>query len=100
MGHKSVCLSCKVAFSNGNDFDSPVMQTCPQCSGKMIAVNQKFKPPKKSDLKGWKIVSLLVENGYTFDSAYSEIAKNVFLKVSYPKTLSEAEEFIKLHKER
>lgn len=66
----------------------------------MVAVKQKFKPPGKSDTKDWKIVTLLIENGFTFDSAYNEIAKNVFLKGHYPKTISEAEEFIKLYKER
>lgn len=100
MGHKSVCLSCKIAFSNGNNADNPVLQICPQCNDKMIQVNQKFKPPKKTDSKGWKIVTLLIENGFTFDSVYQQIDRNVFLKVNYPETLAEAEEFVKLYKER
>ncbi len=100
MGHKSICLSCKIAFSNGNDPDTPALQICPLCSGKMTAVNQKFKPPKKTDIKGWKVVAFLVGNGFTFNPAYQKIGNNVFLKANYPKTLGEAEEFIKLYKER
>lgn len=61
----------------------------------MIFVNQKFnKPPKKTDTKAWKVVELLLENDFLFQSVYENKDKSWEL-VKYPKTLEEAQEFIK-----
>lgn len=61
----------------------------------MTLVNHKFKPPKKSEIKNWEMVKLLVENGFKFQAVYEQIEKGVFLKVNYPKNLIDAKEFIK-----
>ncbi len=98
MGYKNVCLDCKISFCIGNDFANLIESNCPNCSTKIISVNQKFKPPKKSDAKAWKTVRLLVENGFRFQSVYEPIQKGVYLKVNYPNTFAEAETFVKKHK--
>lgn len=98
MGYKNVCLLCRVAFSEGGDSNFfNTEKECPTCHQKMIFVNQKFKPPKKSDVQAWKMVELLLENGFFFQSVY-EKEDGDWAIVHYPKTLSEAQEFIKEYK--
>lgn len=98
MGYKNICLECKTSYSKGNDFENQTTSDCTQCGQKMVLVNHKFKPPKKSDTKNWEVVKLLVENGFKFQSVYEEVEKGVYLKVNYPTKLSEAKEFIKKYK--
>lgn len=95
MGYKNICLKCRTSYSKGNDYENQTESNCPHCSTKMILVNQKFKPPKKSDTKSWKMVKLLVENGFKFQTVYEHIEKGIYLKINYPNNLTEAEEFIK-----
>ncbi|MDR7210995.1 hypothetical protein [Flavobacterium piscis] len=95
MGYKNICLECRTSYSKGNDYENQVESNCPQCGKKMILVNHKFKPPKKSDTKNWEMVKLLVENGFKFQAVYEQIEKGIFLKVNYPKNISDAKEFIK-----
>ncbi|MFP9116974.1 hypothetical protein ACLI08_04200 [Flavobacterium sp. RNTU_13] len=71
---------------------------CTKCGDVMILVHHKFKPPKKGDVAGWKLVKLLLDNGFRFRPVYTRIDKNILLKVNYPKTLEEAKEFIKQYK--
>jgi len=94
MGYKNVCLNCKTAFSTGMDYKEIKSSKCTKCVEAMISVSHKFKPPKKSDISGWKLVSFLIENGFRFDSANDESYK----RVQYPKTLEEAKEFVRLYK--
>ncbi|MFD2892816.1 hypothetical protein ACFS5J_12420 [Flavobacterium chuncheonense] len=98
MGYKNICLECRTSYSKGNDYKNHTESNCPQCGKKMILVNHKFKPPKKSETKSWEMVKLLVENGFKFQVVYEQIEKGVYLKVNYPKNLSEAKEFIKKYK--
>ena len=96
MGYKNVCTYCKTSFSKGMDYNNLSTSTCPECKNQMILVNHKFKPPKKRDNQGWKLVKLLLDNGFRFNAVYTKVDANLFLKVCYPKTLDEAKEFIKL----
>lgn len=95
MGYKNVCLSCRISFSEGGDYNLfNKERECPECKRRMIFVNQKFKPPKKTDTKAWKVVELLLENSFVFQSVYEKEDK-VWIPVKYPKTLEEAQEFVK-----
>lgn len=94
MGYKNVCLNCRIAFSSGMDYNDVRESKCTQCNEQMILVNHKFKPPKKADVAGWKLVRFLVEEGFRFGGAYD----NDQVRVQYPKTLEEAKEFVKNHK--
>jgi len=93
MGYKNVCLNCKTAFSTGMDYDRIRSAKCTKCEEMMILVNHKFRPPKKSDSSGWKLAKLLIDNGFRFGAVYRDSKR-----MQYPKTLEEAEDFLKFYK--
>ena len=92
MGYKIVCLTCRKAFSIGPDYLKP--EKCSECGGNYIAYNHKFRPPKRDDLKAWKVVGFLSEHGFTYQHVKA-IDGNY---VEYPTTLEEAREFIVKYK--
>jgi len=98
MGYKNVCLECRKSFSIGNDFEKFHESNCPKCEIKMTFVDQKFQPPKITDVKSWELIKLLIENGFIFQSIYNEEEDGFSYKVSYPKTKIEALDFIKKYK--
>ncbi len=100
MAHKKVCLKCRISFSisTNSEIENIKVVNCSHCNEKMAIVHHKFKPPKRNDLKKWKLVELLVKNGFLFQSVYEQISVGVFLKVDYPKNLIEAKEFVEKHK--
>jgi len=65
MGYKSVCVNCRKAFSQGNDFQNFRQSVYSVCGEKMILVNQKFKPPKQNSKKEWKVIGALLKGGYS-----------------------------------
>jgi len=101
MGHKSVCLHCRKAFNigtNSNDFKDKV---CPECGNKLVYFNHKFRPPKRNDLKAWKVVSFLYDHGFNYQHIYKDLSiSNKINKdssnnyVNYPETMEEAKEFV------
>ena len=57
MGYKNVCTTCRISLSEGTNYELfNTNKTCPICNGKMYFVNEKFKAPKKSNDKEWKII--------------------------------------------
>lgn len=98
MGYKIICTECRTSYSKGNDPENLFESNCSSCGQKMILVDHKFKPPKKSEIKKWQVVKLLVENGLTFQAVHEKLEKGVYLRVNYPKNLSEAKEFIQRFK--
>ena len=64
----------------------------------MVSLNRKFSAPKSNDLPQWKKVQYLVNNGFLFQSVYEVKNENGeyagHYKVSYPKTLEDAIEFV------
>ena len=71
----------------------------------MIALNHRFRPPKKDDLDKWKTVECLVKNGFLFQEIFTKIENhgNKTLKtglVPYPENFREAKEFIKKYKDQ
>lgn len=100
MAHKKICLKCRISFSinTNSELENNKVVNCSNCHEAMLIVHHKFKPPKRNDLKKWKFVELLVNNGFLFQSVYENISVGVFLKVDYPKNLKEAKEFVEKHK--
>ena len=88
MGYKSVCLNCRKAFSTGRDY--PISEKCLECGNEYIFYNHKFKPPKKDDIKAWKVVGFLHEHGFNYQHVWE--SKESYAE--YPKTLEEAKEFV------
>ena len=68
-------------------------KTCPTCKSKMYFVNEKFKAPKKSDDKEWKIIEYLLLSGYDFRNPYCGQEQCIYFE--FPKNLQEAEAFIR-----
>lgn len=103
MGHKKVCLECKLTFNRDFDFGSDLTYPCPECQKSMILLPHRFRPPKKSDDKGWQLVKFLIDNGFYFQHIYQNGSDELNGKltnnyVSYPKNLREAKEFIITYK--
>jgi predicted nucleic acid-binding Zn-ribbon protein len=100
MGHKKVCLNCRKAFNQNSDFEIQSGLSCPECGQKMTEVNHKFQPPKKADLKSWKVVKFLIENGFLFQHVYKNFEeKNELVSnekyVNYPTNISDAKLFVR-----
>jgi len=57
----------------------------------MVLLNEKFKAPSKTDVAQWEIVKMLVDNGFRFQTLYDPVSGE---KIRYPRTKTEAEEFI------
>ena len=103
MGHKKVCLDCKLIFNRSFDFGSDLTYPCPECQKSMILLPHRFRPPKKSDEKGWQLVKFLIDNGFYFQHIYQdgsdELNKNLTNNyISYPKNSREAKEFVLKYK--
>ncbi|RFZ91794.1 hypothetical protein D0C36_10090 [Mucilaginibacter conchicola] len=69
----------------------------------MKLLPHRFRPPGKTDLKGWQMISFLIENGFKFQHIY-QVGKNELSKTRhdnytpYPKNMREAREFIVQYK--
>ncbi len=92
------CLECRKSFKREFNLatECPYWLTCPECGGTAHNFGRHFKAPKKTDLKQWKKVIFLFENGFRFQKIYIE---NDSLKsIPYPETLEEAKEFVEKYK--
>ena len=96
MGHKSVCLHCRKAFSQGTDFLNFRVFNCPNCNELMVYVDQKFKPPKSNAFKKWETVTFLIDNGFFYQSVYN-INSNT---VPYPENINDAKVFVVTYAEQ
>jgi DNA-directed RNA polymerase subunit RPC12/RpoP len=97
MGYKMVCLTCRKAFSTATD-NQHMPSVCPECGNGFVLYNHKFAPPKRNDLKAWKVITFLYQNGFNYQHIYKtprvhrhESNENY---VEYPQTLDEAKEFV------
>ncbi len=96
MGYKNVCINCKRVESLGTDHDNFRTGNYPECSNEMIFVNHKFRPPKKTDAKAWKVVSFLIINGFEFQP----ITDDSGCYIKYPESMKEAESFVTKYREK
>jgi predicted nucleic acid-binding Zn-ribbon protein len=96
MGDKIVCLNCRESFSTGSAGHVPDL--CPKCGSVYILYNHKFRPPKKGNLKSWKVISYLYDHGFIFQHVYKDLTlyrwHDSENHAEYPKTLDEAKEFV------
>jgi len=64
----------------------------------MAEVLQKFKAPKADNREQWDKIRLLIEHGFFFQSIYDVEPGAAYTRaqtVPYPRTLSEAREWVK-----
>ena len=64
----------------------------------MTRLCRKFAAPKSIDKQQWEKVRFLVEHGFLFYPVRAMIEPGVFMRVTYPKTLSEAKAFVEKYK--
>lgn len=103
MGHKKVCLECRITLNR--PFDSGTEQTypCPECGNPMTLLPHRFRPPKKSEDKKWETVKFLIDNGFYYQHIYEKTeTKNKTASyhnyVAYPDNIRDAEEFVEKYK--
>ena len=100
MGYKRVCIKCRTAFSQGNDYNNTKESTCSTCGDTTLILHQKFKPPKKSEINKWKVVQFLIENGFDYSTYWEPLRDkkgNPFGAMAYgalPETMKDAKSFI------
>ena len=93
------CFTCRTAQKRhfeADPCDYPNTMECPICKDQMINLGRHFKAPKKSDLNQWKKVKYLVNHGFIFQKI--RVDENSYESIPYPKTLSEAKEFVVKYK--
>ncbi|MEO8609923.1 MAG: hypothetical protein ABI690_18665 [Chloroflexota bacterium] len=56
----TVCFGCRLALK--------AVSVCPYCHHAMISMGLDFKAPKRGDVKQWKKVEILYQNGINFHS--------------------------------
>ena len=89
------CFACRHSFRR--PFAPGVDERpCPHCGGRAIRLARKFKAPPTNDKQQWEKVRFLVAHGFRFWSVYDRDG----LSVAYPKTLKEAEEFVRKYTPR
>jgi DNA-directed RNA polymerase subunit RPC12/RpoP len=93
----NLCFVCRKSFKKPRSEEARV---CPECGRKLVEVGRKFSAPKSTDKPQWKKVQFLVEHGFIFQSVYEQREDKGYYKVSYPKTLKEAQEFVIKYKEQ
>jgi hypothetical protein len=93
MGNKSVCLNCYVSYNNGINYyvNDIYLRICPLCGHEMKDLTNKFKPPKKDDIKKWETVKYLIEHGFYFTHIY-DYENNKMAK--YPENIKDAKLFV------
>jgi ribosomal protein L44E len=98
-----VCFTCKT--SNMRHFSVepcryPKTMECPVCKGLAVNLGRHFKPPKKSETAQWQKVKYLVDHGFVFQSIYEQRDDSGYYKISYPRSLAEAKEFVVKYKDK
>ena len=88
-----VCFTCRTSFKRPRGQDGP---PCPSCAGPTVGLSEKFQAPPKKDVKAWRVVEFLVENGFRFASIWERDERGLCLHVpgAYPRTMDEAKEFV------
>lgn len=92
MGHKLVCLNCKISQNIDSDFTkhSSLNRVCVICNNELVLLPHRFRPPSKNETKKWEIIKFLFDNGFRFEHIQ---VNESYVKI--PETMYEAKEFIK-----
>lgn len=104
MGHKKLCLDCRLSLNRDFDPGSDLKYPCPTCGKTMLLLPHRFRPPKRNDEKGWNLVQFLIENGFRYQHIYedgietSDHYNRKIKYVQYPNNLRDAKEFVSKYK--
>jgi hypothetical protein len=105
MGHKKVCLECRLTLNRPFDIGSEQTYPCPECGKPMTLLPHLFKPPKKTEDKKWETVKFLIENGFYFQHIYEIVetkngVTNYQNYAKYSDNLRDAKEFVEQYKDQ
>ena len=89
-----VCFACRKSFKKPASLSQ---RLCPDCRGPLTQLSRKFKAPKARDLSQWSKVRYLVDHGFRFYPVYEQLDSGALMRVEYPRTLAEAQEFVAVH---
>jgi len=105
MGYKAVCLNCRKAFNLSSDFTLHAPDKCPECSGRLAMFNHKFRPPKQSDMKAWKVITFLYIHGFNYQHIQKDIPIDIMKNMiesnryeEYPSNMKDAKQFVEKYK--
>ncbi|KYG97048.1 hypothetical protein ABEW24_01950 [Paenibacillus jamilae] len=68
------CFTCRKVFKQTSRFEMSkdeyerIIHVCPQCQASMHDMGHDFQAPKQTDIKQWKKVELLYQQGYAYHS--------------------------------
>jgi len=76
--------------------------SCAKCGNGMSILSHLFRPPRKTDEKGWKLVAFLVNNGFPFQHFETKETSNHSKEkfIPYPSNLRDAKVFIEKHRDK
>ena len=107
MGYKKVCLTCKKAFNRPINLEKIHISICPECGKPMEELYHLFQPPKQTDIKKWKVVKYLVDNGFRYYHVWETVIKNSKGEITgyqnyakYPESMNDAKEFVTKYKDQ
>lgn len=103
MGHKKVCLGCRLVFNQPFDPGYDLPYTCPSCQVKMKLYPHRFRPPPKTDRRKWSVVRFLAEHGFNYQKILVKQERipgkgAIEHSVPYPETMREAVLFVQQYK--
>jgi hypothetical protein len=102
MGHKIVCLTCRKAFSNNLGY-LHAFGRCQECGGEYLYFNHKFRPPKRNDIKAWRVVKFLRENGFVYHHIKEYVPtthSGYIVDTAYPTNMKDAVLFVNRYKDQ
>ncbi len=80
------CFDCRKSFAKEAVAEGENSRKCPECAKPMIDMGAYFEPPRKLSVKRWKVMKVLAENNFRFNSKDSKIyIQNQILQTKNPR---------------
>ncbi|KAA6221304.1 deoxyxylulose-5-phosphate synthase [Streptomyces albofaciens JCM 4342] len=61
-----VCLPCRASYKQSHPGRHDHGRVCPRCAEPLIHVGSAFAAPKRRDVAGWRVLSVLLNAGVRF----------------------------------
>ncbi len=91
------CFDCRKSYAKE---ESETPRKCPECAKLMTDMGAYFEPPRRLSEKRWKVVKVLADSGYKFNTKDSRIyIQNRILQAKNPR-IADVIERIELEKRR
>ncbi|MDQ3323233.1 MAG: hypothetical protein M3525_12500 [Acidobacteriota bacterium] len=91
------CFDCRKSFAKD---ENATPRKCPECAKPMTDMGAFFEPPRKLNEKRWKVMKVLADYGYKFNTKDSLIfIQNRILQAKNPRVVDVIER-IELEKQK